>query len=172
MCSWPLPPWHVAEGIARGQRQALQGHDLGVDQQEVLLRNFDFSGGQAEDVAGAQRGRPEVVKAARAAGHRVVAADAFIPAHRQQHGQQPPTWDVGWADVGWLEFQLKSWHVVLNFEPRQRQWLFVDDLQGQGDLFAEECSRLPQRSAIPQANEAVAVPHPRLRKCVRARQTL
>ena len=58
---------HVAERVAGGQAEALERHDLGIHQQVVLARHLDLARGQAEDVARAQGGRAEGVKAARAA---------------------------------------------------------------------------------------------------------
>ena len=121
---------HVAKRVAGGQRQTFQGHDLGVDQQVVLAPCFDFLGGQPEDVARAQDRGSEIVKPTRATGDGVVTADAFVPAHRQQHGQQPPTRDVRGSLVRGCEGQPTARDVVLDLQPGQWQWLLIDDLQG------------------------------------------
>src|SRR6266511_4924180 len=74
----------VAEGVARGQHEAVHRHDPGIDQQVVLLEDLQLAGREAEYVAGAQRGRSERVIAARATVHRVVPPYPFVPTNRQQ----------------------------------------------------------------------------------------
>src|SRR5438093_2274679 len=61
----------------------------------------------------------------------------------------------------WSEAQASARQGVLYFEPRERQRLFISDLDGERHLFAEEGSGLLQRTGVAEADETVALPHAR-----------
>ena len=141
-----------------GQSQALERHDPRIDQQVVLSGNIHFAGTQAKDVAGPQHGRAEGVDAAGGAGHAIVAAYPLIPAHREQHAQQPSARNVRRADVRRLQRQSQAGHRVLHLQPCKRQRLLVDDLDRERYFLAEERPSLTEYAAVPQAVQAVPLP--------------